>query len=383
MLKGNKGEWSEIYVFLKLLAEGKLYAADENLDPIATIYYPLIKIFRKEGTQEREYIYNGEIKIVEGTRGDLLFAVPTIQFVHYSQILLDLLKSTDGRSMVFPIIEEFLSLIDVKQVKINNTDKSDIQLMVHDLNTGMSPKLGFSIKSMIGKDSTLFNPGAGTNFIYKIKGATSENFDLVDFNSSTLFVPKGSKVKSKIAQRIISLENQGYEVEFDHIQSDNLTLNLQLIDGQLPELLGQMVYLKYKNGISNTRHLIEMLKEINPLQYDQSKGHPFYEVKIKNFLTESALGMTPETIWTGVYDATGGIIIVKRTGEIVCYHIYNRKEFQEYLVHNTRLEQASTSEDDTNPGNVKAGKTKPYKFGWVYKENEDYFIKLNLQVRFK
>ena len=34
MLKGNKGEWSEIYVFLKLLADGKLYSADENLEII-------------------------------------------------------------------------------------------------------------------------------------------------------------------------------------------------------------------------------------------------------------------------------------------------------------------------------------------------------------
>ena len=31
MLTGNKGEWSEIYVLFKLLAEGKLYAADEHL----------------------------------------------------------------------------------------------------------------------------------------------------------------------------------------------------------------------------------------------------------------------------------------------------------------------------------------------------------------
>ncbi len=30
-LSGNKGEWSEIYVFLRLLEIGKLYAADKNL----------------------------------------------------------------------------------------------------------------------------------------------------------------------------------------------------------------------------------------------------------------------------------------------------------------------------------------------------------------
>lgn len=31
-MKGNKGEWSELYVFFQLLADGKLYAADENMN---------------------------------------------------------------------------------------------------------------------------------------------------------------------------------------------------------------------------------------------------------------------------------------------------------------------------------------------------------------
>ena len=30
-LSGNKGEWSELYVLLKLLSTGELYAADEKL----------------------------------------------------------------------------------------------------------------------------------------------------------------------------------------------------------------------------------------------------------------------------------------------------------------------------------------------------------------
>ena len=29
-LSGNKGEWSEIYIFLKLMSDGKVYAADKN-----------------------------------------------------------------------------------------------------------------------------------------------------------------------------------------------------------------------------------------------------------------------------------------------------------------------------------------------------------------
>ena len=38
-LTGNKGEWSEIYVFLRLLATGKLFAADADLNKISGTFY--------------------------------------------------------------------------------------------------------------------------------------------------------------------------------------------------------------------------------------------------------------------------------------------------------------------------------------------------------
>ena len=31
-MSGNKGEWSELYAFLKLLADGRVYAADEKVE---------------------------------------------------------------------------------------------------------------------------------------------------------------------------------------------------------------------------------------------------------------------------------------------------------------------------------------------------------------
>ncbi|WP_423740652.1 HpaII family restriction endonuclease, partial [Enterococcus cecorum] len=39
MKKFNKGEWSELYVFFSALAEGKIYAADENLQKIENTFY--------------------------------------------------------------------------------------------------------------------------------------------------------------------------------------------------------------------------------------------------------------------------------------------------------------------------------------------------------
>jgi hypothetical protein len=381
MMTGNKGEWSEIYVFLKLLADGRLNAADANLNAIPNVYYPIIKILRQEAVAKREFSINGSIKIIDGNTNKPLLTIPIADFVHKSQQLFTSLKNATGRSFSFPTIEFFLNSIEVNNLAALKTDKADIRVVVHDLNTGLNPTLGFSIKSMLGGDSTLFNPAAGTNFIFKITKPAGQSLNLKKFNSDTLTKSQQTR-NSKISLRLTELENLKYKINFHKIQSDNLQLNLKLIDSQLPEMLAHMVYCKYKTGKSKLTELITEINLQNPLCYDLSKGHPFYDYKIKNFLTENALGMTPEAVWTGKYDATGGIIIVKENGDLVCYHIYNKNEFQDYLVNNTKFEQASTSEDDNNPGFSKTIKSKPYKFGWVYDDNGDIFIKLNLQIRF-
>lgn len=380
-LTGNKGEWSEVYVFLKLLADGKLNAADANLNAIPNIYYPIIKILRQEASSKKEFVINSNIDVVDGNTNSLIASFPIKDFVAKSQELFKDIKNAEGRSHSFPLIEDFLNSITVNSIKALNTDKSDIRVVVHDLNTGLKPTLGFSIKSLLGGDSTLFNPGAGTNFIYKIEVPQGESFDYELINEETYL--KSKKIKdSKISLRLKEIERLNFKVQFYKIQSDTLQQNLILIDSQLPELLSYIVYFKYRNSVSKLKDLIQEVNKNNPLGFNVSKGHPFYEYKIKNFLAESALGMTPETVWTGLYDATGGIIIVKETGDIVCYHIYNKNEFQEYLLNNTYMEQAATSEDEDNPGQAKTIKAKPYKFGWIYQENDTYFIKLNLQIRF-
>jgi hypothetical protein len=365
-MTGNKGEWSEIYVFLKLLADGKLSAADANLEAIPDVFYPILKILRQEVNNRREYKISDEIKILEGNTRTEIASFPISAFLEYSQLLFDQLKKASGASFAFPHIEGFLRVIDVNTLKAVSSDKSDIQVVVHDLNTGLTPKLGFSIKSMLGKDSTLFNAGQTTNFIYELvlgRDVLDEVFEpsLVDDINSIEDSPK-------IVNRINKLKELGFSIEFSHIQSKNLELNLQLIDSDLPKILAELLLIKFSNkGVASISSLLQKVKEENPLNYDLSLGHPFYDYKIRNFLTDAALGMTPASIWTGKYDATGGIIIVKETGDLVCYHIYNRNEFQDYLLNHTKLEQASTSR---------------YGYGDLYEENGSLFLKLNLQVRF-
>jgi type II restriction enzyme len=77
--------------------------------------------------------------------------------------------------------------------------------------------------------------------------------------------------------------------------------------------------------------------------------------------------MMPSKVWGGIYDATWGYLVVKENGEILCYHIYNLNQFEDYLFENTKLETASSTRHD---------------FGILYEENGTINIKLNLQIRF-
>ena len=74
----------------------------------------------------------------------------------------------------------------------------------------------------------------------------------------------------------------------------------------------------------------------------------FYEHKMKVLLLDAALGMTPSKEWKGRYDANGGYLVVRKDGEIVCYHFYNRNDVEDYLYHNTRFERGSRTRVETN-----------------------------------
>ncbi len=376
-LSGNKGNWSEIYTFLKLLADGKLYAANQNLEKIEEIYYPILKIIRSELNNNKEYILNGNVKIYDSDYNKIILEIPIDKFITHSKILFTNIKKSKGLSFTLNETESFLKEIQINSFSSKeNQKKSDINILVHDLNTGLKPNLRFSIKSLLGGKPTLFNPSSGTNFIYEVILKNKQNFDIDLFNKETY-------TDSRIQKRLEILIQQNNELRFSQIQSDNFQLNLELIDSQLPLIISYLVLYKYYYGKSKIKDLIDLLTEKNPLNYNLKQNHPFYEYKIKNMLTDMALGMTPENVWNGKYDATGGIIFVKDSGDLVCYHIYNKNEFQDYLILNTKLDQASTSEDENNPGHERIDKnSKPYRFGWLYKENNSIFIKLNLQIRF-
>lgn len=356
MLKGNKGEWSEVYTLLKLLGDKKLFSGDADLNKVEELFYPIIKIIRNESGGNYEYELKGDLVFISGS-GDSI-RIPVSSFQEKAVLLLEKIKESTG-AFRFPAIEDFLSSVNCHSLKAKSTKKTDIRIVIHDLRINQQAELGFSIKSKLGNDSTLLNAGKTTNFIYQIQNFRPSSSELKRINSID--------TKSKIKDRLDEIKKHGGKLKFVTLENDIFKNNLVLIDSLLPNILAEIVKTFFTSNLNTVKALSQDINNRNPLNYDKQFSHTFYEYKIKRFLTDVALGMMPSKVWGGVYDATGGYLVVKENGDVLCYHIYNRNQFEDYLFHNTKLETASSSR---------------HEFGKIYLADNNYNFKLNLQIRF-
>jgi len=359
-LSGNKGEWSEIYVFLRLLAEGRLFAADEQQNRIKNVFLPIIKILREETAGSKyEYRLNQETsEVVIFLNGKKIFSLPVKIFNDEAERLFsDIYRCGTGEgAFEIPGTETFIKSIFINKLKAPSKDKSDITIQIHDINTGFENIVGFSIKSDLGSPPTLLNASKSTNFIFEVKGLPEAEIPVI--NS----IDKDT-TKTKIIDRINAIKHKGGELVFEKIASKKFEQNLIMIDSQMAIIAAEMLKVFYCKHIIKCSQLAEEVIKINPL----NQRKEFYIHKIKELLCASALGMKPATVWDGKEEANGGYIIVKKDGVIVAYHIYNRNLFTDYLFQNTQLVQPGTTKND---------------YCLLYKENGNIYIKLNLQIRF-
>jgi hypothetical protein len=357
-LSGNKGEWSEIYALLKLLAEGQLFAADEQLNRLNDMFFPILKVIREE-VKGRKYEYrvdsdNAVVKVYLNEQE--LLSIPERQFnEEATRLFKDILGGVSGNgTFSVPATEAFIHNIYVNKLKAPSANKSDIDMQIHDVNTGYEKIVGFSIKSELGMAPTLLNAGRTTNFVYKVSGLDFRHIDEVN----SIDTPR------KIKDRIRAIRDHGGQLVFSEMENAVFNENLIMIDSHMPQIVAEMLVSYYSETASDCSTLLDCVIRKNPL----SRSAEFYKHKIKEMLCAIALGMTPATVWDGTDEATGGYIVVKTNGEVLAYHIYNRDAFRGYLLKNTKFESASSSR---------------HQYGVLYEENGEIFIKLNLQIRFR
>ena len=275
-------------------------------------------------------------------------------------------------------IGQFLKSIGKSGIMLNSSENDKNRILIYNLMSETKIEFDSDIMTLVGENSALFNAGTGTNFIYEVVPPKGVEIDVERFNAETY------PIKSRVAARIQSLlHNYNCSMSFVKTQSNCLYQNLRTIDGDMPDLLARMLIARYEQDMTSIKDVTQYITRVNPYGFDIKLHGEVYQYKVKRFLQDCAMGMTPETPWTGIYDATGGQIVVKESGEVVCYHIYEINRFLDYLYKSTKFEGPSTSEDNRHPGYPRPDAKKKFFYGWLYKENEHYYIKLNLQIRFK
>ncbi|MBP1631397.1 MAG: restriction endonuclease HpaII [Bacteroidetes bacterium] len=364
-LKGNKGDWSEIYTLFKLLADGKVYSGDGNLNKYEDLFFPILKILRLENEIKYQYKINsikGNIAILGGKQE---LVISQNQFRGMAQTLYHYIKESKSngskKALSFPDIESFMHDIYCDTVKAKSVNKTDIRMVIHDMRTGMQPELGFSIKSKLGGKSTLVNTSQDvTNFLYLIEGIDDQQ--AAKFNSMKYF-------KDKFG----FLDELKCNVKFCGLLTQVFENNLVYIDTSLPVIISESLLRYYSSSDRKVSDIIDFLTHKNPLNFNYSTGKnapnimDFYARKFKQFLLAYALGMTSAKAWNGIYEANGGYLVVKEDGDVLCFHFYDRNELEDYLFYNTAFETPDTDR---------------HKYGKIYKEGGAFYLKLNIQVRF-
>ena len=342
MLQFNKGEWSEPYCLLKIMADKKLFLCNSGLLE----------------TGDHIHIVGGNI--ADGIDYKLCDDVINITFgnenkkystPYIKELLSSVLKEINKkqpRTFPIPDLEKFFFEIGSPSFKSKSTNKADCTISVFDDILQSNENLGFSIKSFLAGSPTLINASKATNFTYEVNSADK----------------KFTALKTKTLLR--HLKKDEIAVKYKGMDSNIYQKNLMLIDTQMPVIVSELLKIYFSSKIKNIADIVELLKKNNPLNLDNTS---LYQNKVKDFLFFSATGMFPNTGWEGVQNVDGGCLIVKNNGEVSAFYIFRKKflvAFREYLYLQCFLDTASTTR---------------HVFGKLYQENNLSYLKLNLQIR--
>jgi len=359
MITGNIGEWSEFYAFIKILTDKVLYSADENLEKMEDNFYYVLQIIREE-TQTGKKIYDiskSDEKIhIHDLSGNEISIIDSSAIKLQVRDIFENMKSSDGAAFAMKIGQKVMEELQCTQIKASSATKQDLVVKIHDPVTSIKPELGFSIKSMLGSPSTLLNASGATNFKYKVKGEA--------LDTKTINTIDG---RSKILDRVNKINEMDGEIEFDNLPSEVFRKNLRKIDSLFPKMLAEITLAFFNGKGRKLPEIVNYLEKSGILEKKFDFHKEDIEYKIKEFLVSVALGMTPAKEWDGITKAHGGYIIVREDGEIVCYNLYNRDEFQEYLYNNVSLDTPSTGR---------------HGYGEIFEEGGKKYINFNLQIRF-
>ena len=348
MISANKGEWSELYAIGYLLVKGGGFAANEFANLDKSIFYKVLEVVdNTSGFAETIYRLN-ESQVTVVKNGIAVVQIGKSQIEpRLKAILMDLRSQSGSASFALQSGEDLLKFLMKTKLSADSTVTNDVHLVLEDHETKVpTPRRGFSVKSEIGNPATVFNASQSTNLTYKIVGQGR---------------PTPFSGPSNVKTNLKTLVNSGFTLQFCEYDNKTFKASLLNIDSNLPDFLAELMLGYYQSTTTDLRNICDSI-------WPRSDANSALKVsKIKKFLSAASMGLRANSVWSGYPEDFGGLLLVKESGDVLFYYLYNLQKFEDYLYNNLRFETPSATR---------------HKFGQVYFVNGEPRIKLNLQIRY-
>ena len=348
----NKGEGSEFYAFLYILGETKLPLVDKDLKETGRDVN-FLKVLREDA-------------IYEFTSGKRV-AVYVDGATHYfdcsqaqeeAKKVFSLLVNPGSIPTNAPALSSALKLVCAKKLRAKSANKQDLSASVQFPNVPFSQFIGFSVKSYVGKDPTILNAsGDNTRFVYRIlkNGQTPSGDELARLKSFYPTTVGNSKIGT-YADFYRNALRDGFSFNFKENSGGNLSYNLKFIDSKGPELLARILMEQFAAPRTRTplADLVDEAARKNDIPEIQALGDNFEDRrnslrhKIQNSLLAFTTGATPAVKWTGAQTASGGLLVVEKSGKVYCLELLSGNVVGNYLIENAYFEQPSGDRHSKN-----------------------------------
>ncbi|MBP6065669.1 HpaII family restriction endonuclease [Bacteroides sp.] len=359
-LEATKREWSELYTFLRLLADGEVALGTPQGKRNEERAWPIAMIQREEYDGTRQYILAEEGVSIRHKDEPLLPAMPREQLDKVAQLILAAIKaSTEDVVASPPEVEAFLNEFRIYDLEAVTEDRTDLSIAFWHVD---APLVGFSVRSKLSGMNPLLDGGRTANLKFEQTGVKFSTPAVSNINASS-----ASALATEVADRMMMIERLGGGLKYADVADRVFRCNLLMIDLHFPRLLAEMVRTMHLESIVKVSELTKLMRETNPLKIKEEliEKHGYYEFKVKQFLMTLALGMRPAKIYNGTDSAIEGMLILDGSGEVICYHKSEKQVFEEFLFLNSRFEKGSVEKD---------------KYGFLEKENGVYYFKLNAKI---
>lgn len=202
--------------------------------------------------------------------------------------------------------------------------------------------------------------------VYKVYGMTDARMEQVNH----MFGPTGCAAVSARCDALLTNSRSLEFVGFAHDPSTGIPYfqeNLDLLNPRLPKVIAYMLWNHFfeHNAETNLNLVTQSVTTANPCGITRSTFQ--YSFMIKSFLYAAYCGMTTSALWDGTTQSRRGIIQVCSNGDALAYYAPESDAFKAYLFDNCYLDFPAPNE-----------KRSPY--AEVYKEDSDYYFRLNFQI---